>query len=293
MSSPHERARVFLANYPVECGNLKLAVRQVRLSRVKGGKLAVSVTFSVINARPPSRGRKLRLASAPQQPIAVSLEEVSINGNAVGKDEISFSYNCASSSVSVAKSPINLALDVTDPRRVRPVYFVVSYRCEDGKLVIERLGVYSTRFLRVKEYNVFQTHDDPFSASTTVTYTIVHETDSSLRYIPIVADRMLRGLKVTDERGADLPFFTRDSLTAEFPEGFLSQVPENVIIVDLMRDLEPGEARVISVKGFKEVDEEDRYFVINVRLLDDVDERVVIQPPIGYVARMGRGDIEL
>ena len=153
---------------------------------------------------------------------------------------------------------------------------------------IGRIEIFPLNRVIIPGCRIIQEHEDPFRARFTVEYNIVNEMDIPVRYVFIDLGSYVKGLRITDEEGNVLRFLTRQELREIFGADMIDKIKSFFVIVDLGEEQKLRDARILHFTGFDEMHKRTKKYHIGFRLVPDVTESVVIEPPPSYECKINR-----
>lgn len=176
--------------------------------------------------------------------------------------------------------PFNLAIYLSSQGKPRYVYFNISSngRIYGTNLFVDTLEIYDN--LSIVRTRIFFKHEDPVRGFRRHEYTVCNTTDFPVKHVYFGLDSYVRGLRIEDEAHEHLILLTNGQLRDLLGEKINEM--EFAVVVELNRELKPGECRTISLKSYDEIRRGKKEFEIRIALLDNITEGIVIIPSKGY-----------
>ena len=182
---------------------------------------------------------------------------------------------------------LNLAIYLAESGKPRYVYFNMSgeMRITQSQIQVDSLEMVDN--LSITRTRIFFKHEDSMRGLRKHEYTICNNTDFPVKHIYFKLDSYVRGLRVEENRES-LILLTNGQLRELLGED-VNRV-EFTVVAELERELNPGECRIISFKGYDEIRRDQKGFEIKIQLFGNITEGIVIIPPRGYkvISNLGK-----
>ena len=271
-----QKAITIRLGYVIRCGDTLVKIRKIKLVYPAGREGTANLEVSVATNRDAD--------------VSVRANEVDINGVPlkvagvrVNSEDADLTY--------LYRLNLGVLEDSNAPASF--VYFEISnLKCEEILNVttstmqviisIHKILIYPLQSVRVIRYRVFVEHEDPFTARFTVEYTLVNNLPFPVRFLYLNLQRNIMGLEVRDDEDRVLRFLTRQELRKIFGEDVIDKQNEFYVVVDLAKELRPGEGKVLRFVSTEEITTKEMKYLLVIGLFPNLTESVVIRPPHGY-----------